>query len=73
MLTPENSFADKLVLPALKNDAQKYMKAHKPKSVLERTDLAKTKTGTPTGAFAINPANWKKIEIWIADYVLMSF
>ena len=62
-----------MVLPALKNDVQKYIEANKQKSDLERTDLAKTKTGTPTGAFAINHANRKKIEIWSADYVLMSY
>jgi leucyl-tRNA synthetase len=53
-----------LVLTVLKNDVQKYIEASKRKSDLDRTDLAKTKTGTPTGAFAINHANRKKIEIW---------
>jgi leucyl-tRNA synthetase len=43
------------------------------KSDLERTGLAKEKTGVFTGAFAINPVNGKKIPIWIADYVLASY
>ena len=43
------------------------------KSDLERTDLAKEKTGVFTGAFAINPANNERIPIWIADYVLMGY
>jgi leucyl-tRNA synthetase len=43
------------------------------KSDLERTGLAKEKTGVFTGAFAINPVNSKKIPIWIADYVLASY
>ena len=43
------------------------------KSDLERTDLAKEKTGVFTGAFAINPANDEKIPIWIADYVLLGY
>jgi leucyl-tRNA synthetase len=43
------------------------------KSDLERTDLAKTKTGVFTGAYAINPANDEKIPVWIADYVLASY
>ena len=43
------------------------------KSDLERTDLAKEKTGVFTGAFAINPANEERIPIWIADYVLMGY
>ena len=43
------------------------------KSDLERTELAKTKTGVFTGAYAINPVNGEKIPIWIADYVLASY
>lgn len=43
------------------------------KSDLERTDLAKDKTGVFTGAYAINPVNNERIPIWIADYVLASY
>src|ERR1035438_236067 len=43
------------------------------KSDLQRTELAKEKTGVFTGAFAINPVNAEKIPIWIADYVLASY
>src|SRR3989339_171758 len=40
---------------------------------IERTSTVKEKTGVNTGAFAINPVNHKKIPIWIADYVLMTY
>ena len=40
---------------------------------MERTELAKEKTGVFTGAYAINPVNGQKIPIWIADYVLASY
>ena len=43
------------------------------KSDLERTELAKEKSGIFTGAYAINPVNGEKIPIWIADYVLASY
>ncbi len=43
------------------------------KSDLERTDLAKDKTGVFTGAYAINPVNGAKLPIWIADYVLAGY
>jgi leucyl-tRNA synthetase len=43
------------------------------KSDLERTELAKEKSGVFTGAYAINPVNGEKIPIWIADYVLASY
>src|ERR1043166_34379 len=43
------------------------------KSDLERTELAKEKTGVFTGAYAVNPVNGERIPIWIADYVLASY
>src|SRR5690606_5938858 len=43
------------------------------KSDLERTDLAKEKTGVFTGAYAINPVSGEKMPIWVADYVLASY
>src|SRR5690606_11984249 len=50
-----------------------YQEAAARKSDLERTDLAKDKTGVFTGAFAINPVNDEKVPIWIADYVLATY
>ena len=56
-----------------KEEVEDYLDQIKAKSDLERTDLAKEKTGVFTGAYAINPANGEKMPIWIADYVLMSY
>jgi leucyl-tRNA synthetase len=50
-----------------------YKKFASSKSDLERTELAKEKTGVFTGAYAINPVNGERIPIWIADYVLASY
>jgi len=52
---------------------RKYREEVARKSDLERTDLAKEKTGVFTGAYAINPVNGVKLPIWIADYVLISY
>ncbi len=54
-------------------NVEKYREQVASKSELERTELAKEKTGVFTGAFAINPVNGEKIPIWIADYVLASY
>ena len=43
------------------------------KSDLERTDLAKEKSGVFTGEFAVNPANGRPVPIWTADYVLAGY
>ena len=53
--------------------SKKYLDSAKTKTDLDRTELNKDKTGVFTGAYAINPVNNKKVPIWIADYVLMSY
>ncbi len=73
VLAPENPLVDSLVSPEQKAAVQVYRERAKAKSDLERTDLAKEKTGVFTGAHAINPVNGERIPIWIADYVLMGY
>ncbi len=73
VLSPEHELVDKITTKNRKADIDKYVKQAKGKSDLERTELTKTKTGIFTGAYAINPVNHKKIPIWIADYVLISY
>jgi leucyl-tRNA synthetase len=73
VLAPEHPFVERLTTPAQKQAVDQYRRSAAGKSDLDRTDLAKDKTGVFTGAFAINPVNGKKIPIWIADYVLISY
>ena len=73
VLSPEHPLVDKLTTPEQRDAVQKYKAEVANKSDLERTDLAKSKTGVPTGAHAINPVNNEQIQIWIADYVLMGY
>ncbi|MEK5441462.1 leucine--tRNA ligase [Fredinandcohnia sp. FSL W7-1320] len=73
VLAPEHPFVDKITTPEQKGAVSDYLDKIKSKSDLERTDLAKDKTGVFTGAYAVNPVNQEKIPIWIADYVLMSY
>ncbi|MFY4774501.1 leucine--tRNA ligase [Metabacillus sp. RGM 3146] len=73
VLAPEHPFVDKITSKGQKEEVQNYLNKVKSKSDLERTDLAKDKTGVFTGAHAINPVNGAKLPIWIADYVLMSY
>ena len=61
---------EKITTAEQKEAVEKYLNEVKMKSDLERTDLAKEKTGVFTGAYAINPASGEKMPIWIADYVL---
>jgi len=73
VIAPEHPLVDALTLPAQREAVDAYRKQAAAKSDLERTDLAKGKSGVFTGSFAINPANGARIPIWIADYVLMGY
>ena len=73
VLSPEHPLVDELTTPGRRDAVKEYQAQARHKSDLERTDLAKDKTGVPTGATAINPVNGKPIPIWIADYVLASY
>lgn len=73
VIAPEHPLADKLTTADRKEEVKKYLDMAAHKSDLERTDLAKDKTGVFTGSYAINPVNGEKIPIWIADYVLISY
>ncbi|HWJ79652.1 MAG TPA: leucine--tRNA ligase [Niallia sp.] len=73
VLAPEHALVNKITTAEQKEAVEAYLEKIKSKSDLERTDLAKEKTGVFTGAYAINPANGEKMPIWIADYVLVSY
>ncbi|MEJ9228642.1 leucine--tRNA ligase [Peribacillus butanolivorans] len=73
VLAPEHSFVDKITTTEQRSAVDAYLDEVKHKSDLERTDLAKDKSGVFTGAYAINPVNGEKMPIWIADYVLISY
>ncbi|MFD1040165.1 leucine--tRNA ligase [Virgibacillus byunsanensis] len=73
VLAPEHPLVDKITSKEQKATVDSYKTKIQTKSDLERTDLAKDKTGVFTGAYAINPVNNKKMPIWVADYVLMSY
>ncbi len=73
VLSPEHPFVSQITTTAQKDAVEAYRKTVSSKSDLERTELAKDKTGVFTGGYAINPVNEERIPIWIADYVLMSY
>jgi leucyl-tRNA synthetase len=73
VLAPEHDLVDQITTPAQRAAVDAYRAEAARKSDLERTELAKTKTGVFTGAYAVNPVNDKEIPIWVADYVLISY
>ena len=73
VIAPEHPMVAALTTPEQRDSIEAYKKRVAGKSDLERTDLAKDKSGVFTGSFAINPVNGVRLPIWVADYVLMGY
>jgi leucyl-tRNA synthetase len=78
VLAPEHPLVASITTPDMRRAVEDYVAAAASKSDLERTDLAKDKSGVFTGAYALNPLlpaddPKARVPIWIADYVLISY
>ena len=73
VVAPEHPILDELVVAEKKEEVAAYVLSAAKKSDLDRTDLAKDKSGVFTGSYCINPVNGEKIPVWVADYVLISY
>ncbi|QJC52642.1 leucine--tRNA ligase [Paenibacillus albicereus] len=73
VLAPEHELVDAIASDSQRAAVAEYREAAARKSDLERTDLAKEKSGVFTGAYAINPVSGSKVPVWIADYVLAGY
>jgi leucyl-tRNA synthetase len=73
VVAPEHPLLTKLVVPEKAEEVNAYVVKAAKKSDLDRTDLAKDKSGVFTGSYCINPINGEKIPVWVADYVLISY
>jgi leucyl-tRNA synthetase len=73
VIAPEHPFVERLTTAENASQVKAYCDAAAAKSDLNRTELAKEKTGVFTGSHAINPVNGQPIPIWVADYVLISY
>ncbi|MFO7574064.1 MAG: leucine--tRNA ligase [Bacteroidales bacterium] len=73
VLAPEHHLVKEITSYDQKEKVEEYINATLLKSDLDRTDLAKEKTGVFTGSYAINPVNGAEIPVWIADYVLTGY
>jgi leucyl-tRNA synthetase len=73
VLAPEHPLVAALTTAENREALEAYQRRAAAKSDLERTDLAKDKSGVFTGSYAINPVNGARVPIWVADYVLMGY
>ena len=73
VLAPEHPLVAALTTPDRLAEVEAYRRKAASKSDLERTDLAKDKSGVFTGGYALNPVNAARVPVWVADYVLMGY
>jgi len=73
VLAPEHPLVMRIVSGEQREAVERYRADTAKKSDLERTDLAKKKTGVFTGAYALNPLTKESLPIWISDYILLSY
>ena len=72
-LAPEHPLVDRLVTPKREKALRNYIERSSRMSEIDRQAAERTKTGEFTGAYAVNPANRKRLPVWVADYVLLSY
>jgi len=73
VIAPEHPLTKEITTDEHRESVADYITAASMKSELDRTDLAREKSGVFTGCYAINPVNRKRIPIWVADYVLTGY
>ena len=73
VVAPEHPLVKTITSEGQQKEVASYVESAAAKSDLERTDLAKGKTGVFTGAYAIHPLTGNRVPIWVADYVLISY
>ncbi|WP_147805146.1 leucine--tRNA ligase [Alkalicoccus halolimnae] len=73
VLAPEHELVDEVTSAEQQDAVDTYRKQVATKSDLERTELAKEKSGVFTGGYAVHPVTGSEVPVWIADYVLVSY
>ncbi len=73
VLAPEHPLVSAITAPEHRSEVQAYIEEVAKTNEIERLSTAKEKTGVFTGAYAVNPVNGEKVQVWIGDYVLSSY
>ena len=75
VLAPEHPLVEAITSPEQREAVATYQHMAAQQSDRDRISQALDgdKTGAFTGAYAVNPADGRRVPIWIADYVLASY
>ncbi len=73
VLAPEHEAVRLVTTPDRRAEVEAYVEEARRRTDAERSDAEREKTGVFTGGYAINPVNGRRIPIWVADYVLITY
>jgi leucyl-tRNA synthetase len=73
VVAPEHPLVDSLTTDEHREAVDAYREAAARKSDLDRTDLAREKTGVFTGTSVVHPLSGRPVPVWVADYVLATY
>jgi leucyl-tRNA synthetase len=73
VLAPEHPLVEKLTAPDRKAEVDEYIREAVRQTDIQREAADKEKSGVFTGGYAVNPVNGRRIPVWIADYVLVTY
>ncbi|AHB40216.1 TPA: leucine--tRNA ligase [candidate division WWE3 bacterium] len=73
VISPEYENLYDFVAEKQRGDVEKYVKAAKQKTEMERTAIQKDKSGVFTGTYVLNPFSREKCPVWVADFVLTTY
>ena len=73
VVAPEHDIVKEITSKEREEEVEKYLKYVESRSEIDRMAEVKKITGCFTGAYAINPFNKRKIEVWISEYVLAGY
>jgi leucyl-tRNA synthetase len=73
VLAPEHPLVEKVTTEEQRAGVEAYVRQAARTTEIEREAADRPKTGVFTGGYAINPVNSRRIPIWVADYVLMTY
>ena len=73
VLAPEHPLVAELTTDEHRDAVDAYIEQARRQNEIERQSTKREKTGVFTGAYAKHPFTGDDIQIWIADYVLLSY
>ena len=73
VLAPEHPLVGRITSSEQQAEVDLYVQQAARQSDIQREAVDKEKTGVFTGGYALNPVNGKRIPVWIADYVVMTY